>query len=42
LFNVKTQELELSDVRAMSMKDSGSLLESNIYYTLFRLKQLRE
>jgi beta-barrel assembly-enhancing protease len=40
LFNVRTQQLELSDIRIMSMKDSSSLLESNIYYTLFKVRDL--
>jgi beta-barrel assembly-enhancing protease len=40
LFNVRTEELILTDVRTMSMKDSPSLLESNIYYTLFKVKHL--
>ncbi|HEY5747390.1 MAG TPA: M48 family metallopeptidase [Chryseolinea sp.] len=38
VFNVRTQELELLDVRPMAMKDNGALLQSNIYYTLFNLK----
>jgi beta-barrel assembly-enhancing protease len=42
MFNVKTQELELSDLRSMSMKDSASLLESNIFYTLFRISNAKE
>jgi beta-barrel assembly-enhancing protease len=42
LFNVRTQQLELSDLRMISMKDSPSLLESNLYYTLFRVKDLMQ
>jgi hypothetical protein len=38
VFNVRSQELELIDVRQMSMKDNNALLQSNIYYTLFSLK----
>jgi hypothetical protein len=39
VFNVRSQELELLDVRQMSMKDNNALLQSNIYYTLFSLKK---
>jgi beta-barrel assembly-enhancing protease len=39
VFNVRTQELELLDVRPIAMKDSESLLQSNIYYTLSMLKK---
>lgn len=38
-FNVRTQELELADVRQMHMKDNAAMLQSNIYYTLFSLKK---
>jgi hypothetical protein len=38
-FNVKTQQLALIDLRGIEMKDSKSLLQSNIYYTLFRLRK---
>lgn len=37
-FNVKTQKVELVDVRAMQMRGTSYLLQSNIYYTLFNLK----
>jgi hypothetical protein len=39
VFNVRTQELELLDVRPIAMKDSETLLQSNIYYTLSMLKK---
>jgi Zn-dependent protease with chaperone function len=39
VFNVRTQELELVDIRSMVMKDNESLLQSNIYYTLSKLKK---
>ncbi len=41
-FNVRTQALELVDVRAMKMRDTHSLLQSNIYYTLFQLKKVKQ
>jgi hypothetical protein len=37
-FNVRTEELEFIDMRQMSMKDTPFLMQSNIYYTLFKLK----
>ncbi len=37
VFNVRKQELEMVDLRLMGMKDSDLLLQSNIYYTLFKL-----
>ncbi|HEY0742571.1 MAG TPA: M48 family metalloprotease [Chryseosolibacter sp.] len=39
VFNVRTQELEMLDIRAMAMRDTDHLLQSNIYYTLFKLKK---
>lgn len=39
VFNVRTQELEMADIRSIGMKDSEALLQSNIYYTLFKLKK---
>jgi hypothetical protein len=39
-FNVRTQAVEVADVRQMNTKDTNVLLQSNIYYTLFRLKNL--
>lgn len=39
VFNVRSQELELIDVRQMNVRDNDSVLQSNIYYTLFRLKK---
>jgi hypothetical protein len=39
VFNVRSQELELIDVRQMNVRDNNSVLHSNIYYTLFRLKK---
>jgi hypothetical protein len=41
-FNVRTQALELVDVRTMNMRDTKSLLQSNIYYTLFQLKKVKQ
>jgi hypothetical protein len=38
VFNVRTQKLEVADVRFMSIPDSAPLLQSNIYYSLFKLK----
>lgn len=42
VFNVRTQTLEVVDVRQMMERDSRSLLQSNIYYTLFKLKKVRQ
>jgi beta-barrel assembly-enhancing protease len=39
-FNVRTQAVEVADVRQMNMKDTNVLMQSNIYYTLFRIKNL--
>jgi hypothetical protein len=39
VFDVSTQKLELLDLRQMNMKDNKSLLQSNIYYTLFKIKK---
>ena len=39
VFNARTQKLELVDWRQMGMKDNPSMLQSNIYYTLFKLKK---
>lgn len=39
VFNVRSQELELIDVRQMNIRDNNAVLQSNIYYTLFRLKK---
>jgi Zn-dependent protease with chaperone function len=39
VFNVRTQELEMVDIRSIGMRDSEALLQSNIYYTLFKLKK---
>lgn len=37
-FNTTTEQIISADVRQMSMKDNNSLLQSNIYYSLFKLK----
>jgi beta-barrel assembly-enhancing protease len=39
VFDVRKQELEMVDLRYMGIKDSELLLQSNIYYTLFKLKK---
>jgi hypothetical protein len=39
VFDVRKQELEMVDLRAMDVRDSEILLQSNIYYTLFMLKK---
>jgi beta-barrel assembly-enhancing protease len=38
-FNLRTHQLELLDLRVMAMRDTESLMLSNIYYTLFKLKK---
>jgi hypothetical protein len=38
-FNVRTQQIELIDLRQMEMNDNRFLLQSNIYYTLSKLKK---
>jgi beta-barrel assembly-enhancing protease len=38
-FNLRTHQLELADMRVMAMRDTESLMLSNIYYTLFKLKK---
>lgn len=38
-FNVRTQQIELIDLRSMTVNDNRPLLQSNIYYTLFNLKK---
>ncbi|MTI22555.1 hypothetical protein E1176_16100 [Fulvivirga sp. RKSG066] len=37
-FNADTERVVSADVRKMNLKDSESLLQSNIYYSLFKLK----
>ncbi|AYB33705.1 M48 family metallopeptidase [Chryseolinea soli] len=39
VFNVRTQEMELLDMRPMALRDNKALLQSNIYYTLLKLKK---
>jgi hypothetical protein len=41
VFNVRTQALEVVDVRAMSVRDNANILQSNIYYTLLKLKKTK-
>jgi beta-barrel assembly-enhancing protease len=38
IFNVRTQKVEVLDVRYLSMKDNSSVMQSNLYYSLFKLK----
>lgn len=41
VFNVRTQAAELVDIRRMWSRDTAVLLQSNMYYTLFKLKKVR-
>jgi hypothetical protein len=41
VFNVRTQAAELVDIRQMSSRDTALLLQSNMYYTLLKLKKVR-
>lgn len=41
VFNVRTQALEVVDVRSMSVRDNANILQSNIYYTLLKLKKTK-
>jgi beta-barrel assembly-enhancing protease len=41
VFNVITQQLELVDLRQMPARDTPNILQSNIYYTLLKLKKVR-
>gem|GEM_PF-3043798 len=39
VFNLRTEKLEVVDLRTMPLKDNAHMMRSNIYYTLFRLKK---
>jgi hypothetical protein len=41
VFNVLTQQLEMVDMRNMPARDTPHILQSNIYYTLLKLKKVR-
>jgi len=41
VFNVLTQQMELVDLREMPARDTPNILQSNIYYTLLKLKKVR-
>lgn len=39
VFNVRTEQLEVVDLRSMPLRDNAHMMRSNIYYTLFKLKK---
>jgi beta-barrel assembly-enhancing protease len=41
VFNVRTQQVELVDLRQIDMRDNPYLRQSNMYYTFLKLKKVR-